>query len=106
MKLSQIGLKYVDVTVAATLANGTPATLAGVDLTVVPPGSSPDQHTVWTASSYNSTTKVATILVAGPNYATPPAGSLVAPVTGGDLWARVTDTPEVDAALVDRIALF
>jgi hypothetical protein len=41
----------------------------------------------------------------GPDVSNPPAGALVVPATGGDLWARVTDTPEVDAALVDRISL-
>jgi hypothetical protein len=103
MILPRVACKYDDVTVAATLPNGQPATLAGVDMALVLPGGSPDRATVWKASTYAN--GVASILIAGPEYPTPPDGALVASPAGGDLWARVTDTPEVDAALVDRITL-
>jgi hypothetical protein len=47
------------------------------------------------------------VLLIGPaaTVANPPAYSLHIPATGGDLWARVLDTPEVDAALIDHIEL-
>lgn len=103
MNLARVACKYADVTVTGTLATGAPATITGVDMALVPPGGSPDRTTVWQASTYVN--GVASILIAGPEYPTPPAGSLVTSAAGGDLWARVVDNPELDAALVDRITL-
>jgi hypothetical protein len=103
MNLARVACKYADVTVTATLANGSPATISGVDMALVPPGASPDHTTAWQASTYVN--GVASILVAGHEFPSPPVGALVTSVAGGDLWARVTDNPEVDAALVDRISL-
>jgi hypothetical protein len=103
VNLPQVAIKYWDVTVTATLANGNSATIAGVDMVLVTPGASPDHTTAWTASTYAN--GVASILIAGPEYPSPPGGALVCGPNGGDLWARVTDNPEVDAKLVDCIRL-
>lgn len=105
MNLARVACKYADILIDATLASGAPATLTGVDLALVPPGDSPNQGTVWTAGSYNPATGVASILVAGPEFPSPPVGSLQVPAVGANLWARVTDVPEIDAAMVDRISL-
>ena len=99
MNLAQSAIKYWDVTVTATLANGSPATLTGVNMAIVPPGASPNHATPWLAASYSN--GVASILVAGPEYQNPPGNALVVPPVGGDLWAQVVDNPETDAKLVD-----
>lgn len=101
MDLNRIDRKYAKVTVTATLANGDPATLTGVDVALLAPRSTPTAATTWTAATYAA--GVATVLLAGPDA--DPAGALVVPATGADLWIRVVDSPEVDATRVQRITV-
>lgn len=101
MDLNRIDRKYAKVTVTAALANGDPATLTGVDVALLAPRSTPTAATTWTAATYAA--GVATVLLAGPDA--DPAGALVVPATGADLWIRVVDSPEVDATRVQRIAV-
>jgi hypothetical protein len=102
VELNSIDRQYVDITVTATLRDGSPAVLNGVDMTLLPPNRRPTAATVWTPASYDGIT--ATVLLAGPE-ADPVEGALVVPVGGADLWIRVTDTPEVDAAKIERVAI-
>lgn len=104
-RLPRVAAKYADITVTATLATGAPTTISGVDVALVPPGSTPTATTVWVASRWVS--PVAQVLLIGPlaTVGSPPTYSLTVPAVGGDLWARVTDTPEIDAALIDHIEL-
>jgi hypothetical protein len=104
-RLPKVAAKYVNITATATLATGVPTTIAGVDVAVVPPGTTPTAVTAWVSSHWVA--PVAQVLLIGPAamVANPPAYSLHIPATGGDLWARVLDTPEVDAALIDHIEL-
>lgn len=102
MELNRIDCQYVDITVTATLRDGDPATLTGVDVAVVPTRTTPTSSTPWVASTYSA--GVATVLLAGPDADNNPAAISV-PSSGADLWIRVVDTPEVDAARVDRITI-
>lgn len=99
--LSRIDRLYRDYEVTATLRDGSPATLTGVDVALLAPRTTPTTATVWTAATY--ATGVATILLAGPDAT--PTGALVVPAGGADLWIRVTDNPEVDAERVERITV-
>lgn len=92
---------YRDYTVTATLKNGNPATPTGVDIALLPPRTAPAVSTTWTATTYSS--GVATVLLAGPDAAG--SGALVVPADGADVWLRVTDNPEIDTALIERIAV-
>lgn len=103
MQLPRIAAKFADVTASATLADGTPASIFGMDFAIVPPGASPTATTVWLSSTPGD--GGFTILLAGPAVTPVPDGALVVPEPGGDLWARVVDVPETDAALVERISL-
>jgi hypothetical protein len=100
-QLSRIDRKYRDYTVTATLKNGAPATLTGVDVALLAPRSRPTAATVWTAATYAA--GVATVLLAGPDAS--PTSAVVVPSGGADLWIRVTDSPEVDAEPVERITV-
>lgn len=101
MDLTRISRKYVHVTLDAKLANGTPATLAGVDIALLPVHEYPTSTTTWTPSAYADGQAV--VLLAGPDA--DPVGALVVPANGADLWARITDSPEVDAARIERIVV-
>lgn len=101
LDLTRVERLYRDYTVTATLKNGNPATVTGVDVALLAPRTSPTGSTSWTAATYASGT--ATVLLAGPDATSNPAGALVVPSGGADLWIKVTDSPEVDAALVERI---
>lgn len=100
--MSRIDRLYRDYTVTATLRDGTTATLTGVTVALLPPGATPTAATTWTTAAY--TAGVATVLLAGPD-ADPTGADLVVPSTGGHLWIRVSDTPEVDAEFVERISV-
>jgi hypothetical protein len=100
--LNRINVQYVDIDVTATLRDGTtPAPLAGVDVALIPPRTTPTAVTVWSPTTYADGT--ATVLIAGPDAGN--ADAMVVPSPGADLWIRVVDSPEVDAALVERIVV-
>ncbi|MGZ4621436.1 MAG: hypothetical protein ACXVGF_04895 [Blastococcus sp.] len=101
MELSRIDRVYAHVTVTAKLADGTAATLTGVDCALLPVRTSPTSTTTWTPASYSG--GVATVLIAGPDA--DPTGALAVPTAGGDLWIRSVDNPEVTTAHVDRITV-
>lgn len=97
--MSRIDLLIRDYTVAATLRDGTTATLTGVDVALLPPRAKPTAATTWTPTTYAA--GVATVLLAGPDASAP--GALVVPAGGADVWLRVTDATEVDSERVERI---
>lgn len=104
-KLPRIAAKFADITATAFKADGTTTTISGVEVAIVPSGSAPTAATVWVAA--NHAAPVWQVLLIGPlaSPASPPSYSLNVPATGGDLWARITDSPEIDAALADHIEL-
>lgn len=101
MILNRIDRQYVDIDVTATLRNGQPATLTAVDVALIPPRTSPTAATVWTPASYANGT--ATVLLAGPDAS--PTDALPVPAAGADMWIRITDSPEIDAARVERVII-
>lgn len=101
MEISRIDRQYVDIDVTATRRDGTPAALTGVDVALLPVRVSPTSATTWTPAAYANGT--ATVLVAGPEAGG--SGAIVVPLAGADLWVRVTDQPEVDAAKITRISV-
>lgn len=103
LELARVERLYRFYDVTATLGNGAAATVSGVDVALVPPRTSPDALTVWTASTWDAVEEAWRVLIAGPDAAG--AGALVVPDTGADLWIRVTDSPEIDVALSERISI-
>lgn len=101
MQISPIDRQYASISVQATLADGTAATLDAVDVAVLSRGRSPDASTSWTAAT--AAGDLWQIMLAGP-YADP-TDAIVVPLNGADLWLRVTDTPEIQAVLVERISV-
>lgn len=99
MDISRIERQYVDIDITATRRDGSPATLTGVDVALLPVRMPPTAATTWTAAAYANGT--ATVLVAGPDAAG--SGAIIVPLGGADLWVRVTDNPEIDAAKITRI---
>jgi hypothetical protein len=77
--------------VTATLADGSPATVATIDVALLPLRTAPTGATTWTA--YPVTTGEVTVLLAGPDAS--PTSAVVVPVAGGTLWFREVDSPEV-----------
>ena len=100
MHLNRVDRKYANLTVTATDEDGFPAALAGVDVALIPTRSNPTGATVWTAAA--SAGGKWRVLLAGPDAS--PSGALVVAATA-DLWIRVTDSPEVDTAFVERITV-
>jgi hypothetical protein len=97
---TRITRKYVHLPLQSTLHDGTQATVPGVDVALLPPRSAPSDATMWTPAvladgSYR-------VLLAGPDA--DPTDALVV-ADDADLWARVTDAPEVDVARLGRITV-
>lgn len=99
--LTRISRLYVEFDVAAVLPDGNPATITGVDVSLLPVNTAPDVDTTWTAAAYAA--GVGSVLLAGPDADA--TGALPVPAAGADLWLRVIDTPEVDAARVVRVTV-
>lgn len=100
VELTRVSRLYVEIDVAATLPGGGSATITGVDVALLPVGSGPDASTAWTPATYAAGT--ATVLLAGPDAGG--SGALVV-ASDADLWAKVTDSPEIDAAKVTRVTV-
>lgn len=107
LQWTRISALNITFPVTPTNAAGSPVSIAGVDCALLPYRSNgPTTTTTWVASTYVAGPPAkATILVRGPDVAG--GGGLQIPngSGGGDLWARVTDAPEVDAQFVCRIDL-
>lgn len=101
LTISRIDRIYRTWTVTATDAVGAPADPVGVDIALLPPRATPTTATVWVAADYAD--GEATVLLAGPEAE--PAGALVVPAGGADVWLRITDNPEVDAERIERITV-
>ena len=101
MQWTRISRKFVEVPVTAALADGSPAVLAGVDVALLERNGRPTDDTTWTPATYGD--GVARILVAGPDA--DPAGALVLTDGGADVWVRISDNPEVDAAKAGSIVV-
>lgn len=102
MDLPRIGKKLVDLPLVATLRDGALASVTSVDVGFAPPGGDSASVTTWHAVPVAA--NKATFLLAGP-AAADTIGAIVSPVYGSDLWARIADNPEVDAARIDHIRL-
>lgn len=102
LNISRISRKFVDVEVRATLRSGNATTVAGVDVAALPKGEEPTADTVWMPADY--TPPVATFLIAGPDASS--NGALRIDDGGSDVWARVIDQPEVDAARVETVTVY
>lgn len=93
-------------------ASGNVASISGVDVALLPYRSrGPTASTVWKAATYvagvGALPGSAKIMVAGPDAADPgSAGFRFATADyGGDLWARVIASSEVEPEFVTRIDL-
>lgn len=103
--LPKVAAVFADITVTAKLANGSAATVTGIDVAIVAPGAKPTTTTAWVAANWAA--PLAQVLLVG-SLATPvgaPPYRLNVPDVGGDLWARIVDNPEQVAALVAHIEL-
>jgi hypothetical protein len=91
----------VEFEVAAVLLDGTATTVTGVDVAMLPWRATPTGATLWTPAAYDA--GVASILAAWPDA--DPTGAIQVPATGGGLWGRVIDVPEVLVALIARFVV-
>lgn len=98
MDITRITRKWATLNFAVTSAAGQPVTVNDVAVALLPQRSTPDDDTEWTTVSNGPDGY--RVLLAGPDA--DPNGAMVV-ATSLDLWARIIDTPEVDAAKVDRI---
>lgn len=101
---------FIDFPVTPTLANGQPATITGVQCALLPYRSKgPTATTVWVDATWtpgvNGNPGTASVLVSGPDAASPGSGGLQMGNSGADLWARIVDTPETAPAFVVRLDL-
>jgi hypothetical protein len=101
MDLPRIGKKLVDLDLTVTLRTGAPATVASVDVGMAPPGGASDS-VVWGPTA-TVTAGTATFAMVGPDAPDLSTGLVV--LTNGDLWARITDAPEIDAARIEHVRL-
>lgn len=101
MELPRIAEKPVEIDVVALLPNKDPATISGVDCALCDHGG-PTPDTVWVPASFNTTTKVAGITLAG-REAADKTGKLVLTTARAGLWAKPTGTAAVDAGFIDTI---
>lgn len=101
MDLPRIGIKLVDLTLTVLLRTGAAATVASIDVGLAPPGGDSSAVTGWMTVAV--TGGKATFALAGPNA--PASAEALVALASSDLWARVTDTPEVDAARIAHVRL-
>lgn len=102
LSMTRIDRVYRTYTVTATNSAGTTITPAGVDFALVPPdANSPATGTTWTAGTLVGGSW--RILLAGPDA--DQTGAIPVPSWGGDLYARITDAPEVISELVEKITV-
>lgn len=103
--LPKVTTKLAHITPTITLYDGTPASASGMDVAIIPPGTTPTALTTWVAALWDGTKGVVLLIGPAATVASPPSYHLNIPATGGDLWARILDNPETDAALIDHIEL-
>ena len=101
MKLSRIARKYARIPLTVTLADGSPASVPGVDVALLPLGATPTADTEWIPVTVDN--GAAVVLVAGPDA--DPEDALVIPADGVYVWVRITDNPEVDVAKVGKLSV-
>lgn len=101
LSMSRIDLRDAEFDVSVTDLGGTPVTPAAVDVAILPSRTRPTAATTWTSGDYTAGT--VTVLLAGPDA--DPTGALVVPATGGDLWVKVTDYPEIWAMQAARVTI-
>lgn len=96
---TRITVLQLEFDVTATEANDDPATIAGVDCAILPHRTGPSSTTTWKAATWmppaGGTPGFARLIIAGPDATDPGSSGFRLPAEGADLWARVTDNPEV-----------
>lgn len=112
LRWSRVTAEFVRWTVLPVDAAGNLLTITGVDAALLPYRSrGPTAATVWKPAVFvapvGATPGSAKILVVGPDGTDPLAAGFRMATTdfGGDLWARVVDSPEVDPEFIARIDL-
>lgn len=102
MILTPLTRKIVHINLDATLAEGQSADVDGIQVALVPLRADVDRNTAWVAATtWDPAAQRGTALVVG--FDADPAGGLVVPSEGADLYARVVDSPEDDPAFIERI---
>jgi hypothetical protein len=101
VEFSRIDRRPVTITVTATNPDGTPATLAAVDVALLPAASGPTGGTAWTTTDFAD--GAFEVLVAGPDA--DPAGALVIPRRGGCFWIKDPAADSTQAVPAGRVSL-
>lgn len=84
---------------AFTDENGDPATISSVDVVALPRRARLTAGLTWTTVALTGSRL--RLLYAGP-FADP-AGAVAIPADGADVYARITDNPEVEAVKIDTV---
>jgi len=100
IELSRIDRKARTYALTDVLTGSVPPGVTGVDVALLAPRSAPTAATVWFPATYSAGSF--TVLLAGPDADS--AGALVVPASA-DIWMRITNLPEVDAAKLERITV-
>ncbi len=104
MDLPIIGRKYVDLTPDITLRNGATGTVASVDVGLSRPGGDSSTIYVWLVG-VPITDGIATFSLVGALAPDKTGANVLQVLRDSDLWSRITDTPEVDAEMIDHVRL-
>lgn len=96
MELSLIDKVHATFPLTVKDSDGNAVTPSAVGVAFLPFRGSPDTVTAWIPATYAA--GAVTVLLAGP--LADPTGAVVVPPGGGQLWVRITDSPEVEAVRV------
>jgi hypothetical protein len=99
MDISRIAQKDFEITLTAKLANGQPADARHISVALTPAHSTPSKDTIWLPVL--TVDNIATFRLCGAQA--PESGALVAPIGKTRLYARSTDSDEVEIAFIDEI---
>lgn len=101
MNFSRIDRRPVTITITATNADTTAATIAAIQVALLPVDRKPTAATTWKAVEYAG--GKAEVLLAGPDA--DPTGALVIPTSGARLWIKDPAVDATQAVPAGRVSL-
>lgn len=100
--LTRVSNEAISFPLSATNPDGTPVTITGAKVALLPKRRGPNAATVWTTASFAAGT--VSIRLAGPD-ADPTGATLVVGEAGGDLWALPLGITDYNPVRIERVYL-
>lgn len=100
--LTRVSNEAISFPLSATNPDGSPATITGAKVAILPKRRGPNAATVWTTATFAAGT--VTVRLAGPD-ADPTGATLIVPEAGGDLWALPLGITDYNPVKITRIYL-